>query len=84
MCKSIEFLQFSLLIPVVSFLTNCSLICQWFVMLETGENLYHFLYFSYWLDLTSILAWRIPWTEEPGRPWGRKELDTTEQLLDDV
>ena len=53
-------------------------------MLETGENLYHFLYFSYWLDLTSILALRIPWTEEPGRPWGRKELDTTEQLLDDV
>ena len=29
-----------------------------------------------------ILAWKIPWTEEPGRlcPWGRKELDTTEQL----
>ena len=29
------------------------------------------------------LAWRIPWTEEPGRlhsPWGRKESDTTEQL----
>jgi len=28
-----------------------------------------------------ILAWRIPWTEEPGRlysPWGHKELDTTE------
>ena len=26
-----------------------------------------------------ILAWRIPWTEEPGRytPWGRKELDMT-------
>ena len=31
---------------------------------------------------SSILAWRIPWTEEPGRlqPIGRKELDTTEQL----
>ena len=30
---------------------------------------------------SSILAWRIPWTEEPGRgPWGRKELDTTERL----
>ena len=30
---------------------------------------------------SSILAWRIPWTEEPGRPspWGRKESDTTEQ-----
>ena len=30
----------------------------------------------------SILAWRIPWTEEPGglQPMGRKELDTTEQL----
>ena len=26
-----------------------------------------------------ILAWRIPWTEEPGRsPWGREESDTTE------
>ena len=31
---------------------------------------------------SSILAWRIPWTEESGghSPWGRKELDTTEQL----
>ena len=31
---------------------------------------------------TSILAWKIPWTEEPGRqrPWGGKELDVTEQL----
>ena len=30
----------------------------------------------------SILAWRIPWTEEPGGPqsWDCKELDTTEQL----
>ena len=28
----------------------------------------------------SILAWEIPWTEEPGgySPWGHKELDTTE------
>ena len=27
---------------------------------------------------SSILAWRIPWTEEPGglQPWGCKELDT--------
>ena len=31
---------------------------------------------------SSILAWRIPWTEEPAgySPWGQKELDTTEQL----
>jgi len=32
---------------------------------------------------SSILAWIIPWAEEPGRlhsPWGRKELDTTELL----
>ena len=30
----------------------------------------------------SILAWEIPWTEEPGgySPWGCKELDTPEQL----
>ena len=27
---------------------------------------------------SSILAWRIPWTEEPGGLWGHKELDMTE------
>ena len=29
-----------------------------------------------------ILAWKIPWTEEPGSysPWGCKELNTTERL----
>ena len=31
---------------------------------------------------SSVLAWRIPWTEEPSRlqsmGWGHKELDTTE------
>ena len=32
---------------------------------------------------SSIHAWKIPWTEEPGgySPWGRKESDTTERLL---
>ena len=31
---------------------------------------------------SSILAWRIPWAEEPGRLqlMGCKELDSTEQL----
>ena len=32
---------------------------------------------------SSILAWRIPWTEESlvgFSSWDRKELDTTEQL----
>ena len=29
---------------------------------------------------SSVLAWRIPWTEGPGRLWGCKELDTTKQL----
>ena len=32
---------------------------------------------------SSILAWRIPWTEEPGglhSPWGGKESDETERL----
>ena len=30
---------------------------------------------------SSILAWRIPWTEEPGvlSPWGCKESDMTEE-----
>ena len=28
---------------------------------------------------SSILAWGIPWTEEPGYgPWDHEELDTTE------
>ena len=27
---------------------------------------------------SSILAWRIPWTEEPGSPEDHKESDTTE------
>ena len=32
---------------------------------------------------SSLLAWRIPWTEEPGgcSPWGRKESDTIERLM---
>ena len=33
---------------------------------------------------SSTLAWKIPWTEEPGlvgcSPWGREELDMTERL----
>ena len=41
---------------------------------------------------SSTLAWKIPWTEEPGglqsmgsqrvgySPWGRKESDTTERI----
>ena len=32
---------------------------------------------------SSILAWRIPWAEEPGgaySPWGCKESDMTERL----
>ena len=27
---------------------------------------------------SSILAWRIPWIEEPGWLWGHKQSDTTE------
>ena len=35
---------------------------------------------------SSILAWRIPRTEEPGRlqsmqPWGLRESDMSEQLM---
>ena len=29
---------------------------------------------------SSTLAWKIPWTKEPGSPWGRKESDVTERL----
>ena len=32
---------------------------------------------------SGTLAWKIPWTEEPGgqRPWGCKELDTQRSLM---
>ena len=35
---------------------------------------------------SSILAWRIPWTKGPGcySPWGHKESDTTERLIDSL
>ena len=33
---------------------------------------------------SSVLAWRIPWTEEPGGPWGGKESGTTERLPDET
>ena len=26
---------------------------------------------------SSILTWKIPWTEEPGSPWGHKESNMT-------
>ena len=34
---------------------------------------------------SSILAWEIPWTEEPGNysPWVTKESDMTQQLNND-
>ena len=36
---------------------------------------------------SSILAWKIPWTEEFGRlysPWGNKESDMTESAKHDA
>ena len=27
---------------------------------------------------SSILAWKTPWTEKSGSPWGHKETETTE------
>ena len=37
---------------------------------------------------SNILVWRIPWTEEPGSPWGHKRVEhfwvtkhSTAQLL---
>ena len=31
---------------------------------------------------SSVLAWNIPWTEEPGglHPWAHEDLDTTGRL----
>ena len=39
-----------------------------------------------WQPHSSILAWRIPWTEEPVgySPWCCKESDTTQQLSMDM
>ena len=35
---------------------------------------------------SSILAWEIPWTQEPGSysPWVTKESDMTQQLSDNM
>ena len=33
---------------------------------------------------SSILAWEIPWTEEPGNPWGCEESDIIEQLNNSI
>ena len=30
---------------------------------------------------SNILAWGIPWTEEPGNPWGCKGLDTNKEPI---
>ena len=46
---------------------------SWEVPLEKGMATY-----------SSILAWRIPWAEEPGRlhsQWGCRESDMTELLM---
>ena len=34
----------------------------------------------------SILAWKMPWTEDPGgySPWGQKEADMTEHACTHV
>ena len=32
----------------------------------------------------SILAWRTPWTEEPGEPWGHKESVITEHIITEI
>ena len=47
-------------------------ICQPFMLKMEREMATHSI----------ILAWRIPWTEEPGgwSPWGHKESDMTEWL----
>ena len=41
------------------------------------------MYFKGMATHSSFVAWRIPWTEEPGRlqSMGRKESDITEQLI---
>ena len=61
---------------------------------QTVKNLYTmqetWVQYLGWEDLlqkemathSSLLAWRIPWKRSLAgySPWGRKELDTTEQL----
>ena len=59
---------------------------------ETGTDKYHMIsllgVILKWMQEkemethSSILAWKIPWTEESVgySPWGHKELDTTEYL----
>ena len=73
------------------------LFCGHFPLLLLRCVLFHLIFFSssiYWSPILCIhlekemathsctLAWRIPWTEEPGcSPRGHKEADTTERLI---
>ena len=70
--------------PMLSDLMDCSLpgssihgilqtrVLEWGAIAFSKEMATH----------SNFLAWRIPWTEEPGRPqsMGLQESDTTEQL----
>ena len=70
------------------YLAGASLVVQWEIiclpMQVTHESQVQFLGWEDLLEkematLSNILAWRIPWTEEPGALslWSRKESDTT-------
>ena len=58
-------------------------------LIEKSNLICHLFLYSWCLQVeqgmathSSILAWRMPWTEEPGglQSIGRKESDTTERL----
>ena len=54
-----------------------SIFCNWF-----GKFFWTFRNSKVMAPHSSTLAWKSPWTEEPGgcSPWGRWELDTTQWL----
>ena len=79
----------------LKFLFYLKLICSFsFCLLIFAQSFSIFSAYMYFFKISrsflekamaphsSTLAWKIPWTEEPGGlyPWGCKESDTTEQL----
>ena len=67
----------------LSVIFYCSVCLSWrhyHIVCYCGGSIRHIALEEEMATRSSVLAWRIPWTEEPGRsrPWGHRELDTTE------
>ena len=80
--ETVAILQVSKLRPRKASFAWSQMAMKWWMSL-TSESLHWFQNaHTVMAAHSSTLAWKIPWTEEPGLlcPWGCKDSDTTEQL----